>query len=94
MAQLLVLYKTPKDTAAFDKYYFETHAPLAKAIPGVRKYEVSQGRSIRRAGPPTFIWSPSCSSTAWRRCSRGWAARKVRRRPAICPISPAAVLSF
>ena len=51
MAQLLVLYKTPKDTAAFDKYYFETHAPIAKAIPGVRKYEVSQGPVNTPAGP-------------------------------------------
>jgi uncharacterized protein (TIGR02118 family) len=43
MAQLIVMYKTPKDTAAFDKHYFEKHVPLAKTIPGLRKYEVSQG---------------------------------------------------
>ena len=43
MARLLVLYKTPKDAAAFDKYYFETHVPIAKKIPGLKKYEVSRG---------------------------------------------------
>lgn len=43
MARLLVMYKTPRDTAAFDKHYFEKHVPLAKKIPGVRRYEVSQG---------------------------------------------------
>jgi uncharacterized protein (TIGR02118 family) len=43
MASLLVLYKTPKDTAAFDKYYAETHIPIAKKIPGLRRYEVSRG---------------------------------------------------
>jgi uncharacterized protein (TIGR02118 family) len=43
MAQLIVMYKTPNDTAAFDKHYFEKHVPLAKKIPGVRKYQVSQG---------------------------------------------------
>jgi uncharacterized protein (TIGR02118 family) len=43
MARLLVMYKTPRDKAAFDKHYFEKHVPLAKKIPGVRKYEVSQG---------------------------------------------------
>lgn len=43
MARLLVMYKTPKDTAAFDKYYFATHAPIAKNIPGLRHYEVSRG---------------------------------------------------
>ena len=51
MAQLVVLYKTPKDTAAFDRYYFETHIPLAKRIPGLRKYEVSQGPVVTPAGP-------------------------------------------
>lgn len=43
MARLLVMYKTPRDTAAFDKHYFEKHVPLAKKIPGVRGFEVSQG---------------------------------------------------
>ncbi len=43
MAQVIVIYKTPKDTAAFDSYYFEKHVPLAKSIPGLRKYEVSRG---------------------------------------------------
>lgn len=43
MARLLVMYKMPRDAAAFDKHYFEKHVPLAKKIPGVRKYEVSQG---------------------------------------------------
>ncbi len=43
MASVLVLYKTPADGTAFDRYYFETHVPIAKKIPGLRKYEVSQG---------------------------------------------------
>ena len=43
MAQLVVLYKTPKDAAAFDQHYAETHIPLAKKIPGLRRYEVSNG---------------------------------------------------
>ena len=43
MAQLVVTYKTPKDIAAFDKYYAETHMGLAKKIPGLKKYQLSQG---------------------------------------------------
>src|SRR5580700_585240 len=43
MARLVVLYKTPKDAGAFDAYYFNTHVPIAKRIPGLRKYEVSRG---------------------------------------------------
>jgi uncharacterized protein (TIGR02118 family) len=45
------LYKTPKDTAAFDKHYYEVHIPLAKKIPGLRKYEVSKGPVATPAGP-------------------------------------------
>ena len=51
MAEVVVLYKTPKDPAAFDKYYAETHIPLAKKLPGLRKYEVSQGPVATPAGP-------------------------------------------
>jgi uncharacterized protein (TIGR02118 family) len=43
MATLLALYKKPADETAFDKYYFETHAPLAKKVPGLRHYVVSAG---------------------------------------------------
>ena len=50
MARLVVMYKTPKDAAAFDKYYFEKHVPLAKKIAGVRKYEVSKGPIATPAG--------------------------------------------
>lgn len=51
MAQLVVLYKTPRDAAAFDKHYVEKHIPLAKKVPGVRKYEISQGPVATPAGP-------------------------------------------
>jgi uncharacterized protein (TIGR02118 family) len=54
MARLVVLYKTPKDPAAFDKHYFGTHVPLAKKIPGLRKYEVSQGPVASPDGPSGF----------------------------------------
>ena len=51
MAQLVVVYKTPKDPATFDKYYFETHVPIAKKISGVRKYQVSCGAVMTPVGP-------------------------------------------
>jgi uncharacterized protein (TIGR02118 family) len=54
MAQLLVMYKTPQDAAAFDKHYFEKHVPLAKSIPGVRKYDVSQGPVVTPGGPSGY----------------------------------------
>ena len=51
MATLIVLYKTPKDAAAFDKHYAETHIPLAKKLPGLRRYEISRGPVASPAGP-------------------------------------------
>ncbi len=43
MAQLVALYKHPADPKAFDDYYTSTHAPLAKTLDGLRKYEISTG---------------------------------------------------
>jgi uncharacterized protein (TIGR02118 family) len=51
MARLVVMYKTPRDAAAFDKHYFDKHVPLAKKIPGLRKYEVNNGPVATPAGP-------------------------------------------
>jgi uncharacterized protein (TIGR02118 family) len=51
MARLVVMYKTPKQAGVFDKYYFETHVPIAKRILGLRKYEVSHGPVVTPAGP-------------------------------------------
>ena len=52
MARLVVIYKKPVDVKAFEKHYFETHIPLAKKIPGLRKYEISNGPITVIAGPP------------------------------------------
>ncbi|AZO44406.1 MULTISPECIES: EthD family reductase [Mesorhizobium] len=42
MAKMLVIYKTPADPAAFDRHYFDIHLPLAKQLPGLRRYDVSK----------------------------------------------------
>lgn len=42
MVKFIALYKQPDDTAAFDKHYFEVHAPLAAKMPGIRKMEISK----------------------------------------------------
>jgi len=54
MARMVVIYKTPQDPAAFDKHYFEIHIPLAKKLPGLRKYEVSRGPIVSPAGGSGF----------------------------------------
>ncbi|KUM27413.1 hypothetical protein AU467_17225 [Mesorhizobium loti] len=50
MARMVVIYPTPKDVEAFDRHYFGIHVPLAKKIPGLRKYEVSDGPIATRLG--------------------------------------------
>lgn len=42
MIQLTVIYGRPQDPAAFDLYYQERHAPLAKTLPGLRGYVVNK----------------------------------------------------
>jgi len=43
MAMLIALYGTPDDPVAFDQYYFQTHVPIAKRLPGLRSYQVTRG---------------------------------------------------
>lgn len=52
MAQLLALYHQPADPAAFDRYYFGTHVPIAKKVPGLRSYIVNSGPVNVIAGIP------------------------------------------
>jgi len=50
MAHMIVIYKTPKDAAAFARHYFEVQVPLARQLPGLRKYETSRGPIISLYG--------------------------------------------
>lgn len=52
MARMVVIYRRPKDTQVFDEHYFNVHIPLAKQLPGLRKYEVSRGPVVAVAGDP------------------------------------------
>lgn len=54
MAKLVALYKKPSDAAAFNAYYFSTHVPIAKKIPGLRRYEVSAGPVATPQGDSTY----------------------------------------
>jgi uncharacterized protein (TIGR02118 family) len=41
MARFVVMYDTPSDIEAFERHYREVHIPLAKQLPGLRRYTVS-----------------------------------------------------
>lgn len=54
MAKIIAMYKTPTDPAAFDRYYFGPHVKLAKAVPGLKGYEITRGPVVTPAGPAPF----------------------------------------
>ena len=43
MAELIAVYRTPRNADAFNAYYFAKHAALAKTMPGLRSYQASDG---------------------------------------------------
>jgi uncharacterized protein (TIGR02118 family) len=53
-AVLVAAYKTPADPKAFTAYYFGTHAPKAKTLPGLLSYVVSEGAVATPAGPSPY----------------------------------------
>jgi uncharacterized protein (TIGR02118 family) len=57
MARMVVIYRSPADPRAFDRHYFDVHVPLAKKLPGLRKYEVSTGTiaALNAARDPYLI---------------------------------------
>ena len=42
MVKAVVLYGPPEDPDAFERYYAGTHTDLAKAIPGLRRFEAAR----------------------------------------------------
>ena len=43
MAAIVAVYKAPKSVDAFNTYYFTKHVPIARKIPGLLAYQVSDG---------------------------------------------------
>ncbi|HKO15368.1 MAG TPA: EthD family reductase [Gemmatimonadaceae bacterium] len=52
MARMVVIYRTPKDPAAFDAHYMNVHIPLARRLPGLRRYDISRRPILTPAGDP------------------------------------------
>ena len=50
MAQMIVIYRAPKNPAAFERHYLEAHVPLARQLPGLRSLEISRGPIISLYG--------------------------------------------
>ena len=80
----------PSDEAAFEKYYREVHAPLAAAVPGVRKLVLTRTCDGLEGGDPGFFRvaellfdSPeqmeACTGSAQWRAMREDAGKMVER---------------
>jgi uncharacterized protein (TIGR02118 family) len=54
-ARFIVLYGTPADPAAFERYYHDVHLPLAHHLPGLRSYTVARDASPVRGGEPYYL---------------------------------------
>jgi uncharacterized protein (TIGR02118 family) len=48
MVRFLAAYDKPDDPAAFDRHYREVHIPLAKQLPGLRRYTISRNAAPTR----------------------------------------------
>lgn len=54
MYRLTVLYGHPKDPAAFDRYYHETHIPIARRMKGLRGWTIGLCESAVPGEPPPY----------------------------------------
>lgn len=54
MIKLTVLYGHPTNTQDFERYYTETHLPLAATVPGVSRLELTRFGFGPDGGKPTF----------------------------------------
>ena len=61
MVKLVVLYGPPTDPTAFEDHYANTHAPLALAVPGLKRFE---------SGP--VVGTPDDSAPPFQRIAELW----------------------
>lgn len=54
-ARLIVLWGKPSDPAEFDRHYREVHVPLAKKLPGLRRYTLGRNVSALGGGEPYYL---------------------------------------
>lgn len=54
-ARLTVMWSTPQDPAEFDRHYQEVHIPLARKVPGLRRYTLSRNILQVRGDEPLYL---------------------------------------
>ena len=54
MVKIVVLYGPPENPDEFERYYADTHTALAKAIPGLRRFEAARGVATPDGSAPPY----------------------------------------
>lgn len=54
-ARFVALYETPADPALFEQHYREVHIPLARRLPGLRRYTVGRDPAATGDGRPYYM---------------------------------------
>src|SRR5689334_15670018 len=81
MAKVYAMYKRPADPAAFDRYYYATHVPIARKLPGLRHYEVTTGPvTMVGGGDAPYHLLAILTSTRWPPSRPRSPRRRDRRR--------------
>ena len=89
MAQMIVIYRTPRNPAAFDQHYFDVHVPLVRQLPGLRKLETSRGpiislhgaRDVHRVATLHFDSLSDINAAFASECGRACAADRQQLAP-------------
>jgi hypothetical protein len=81
MVRFSVVYQEPEDPTAFDRHYRKMHIPLARKLPGLRRYTISRDVAPIRGVILTTTLYRSSTGTTCRPSSGRFRRRKgVRRR--------------
>jgi uncharacterized protein (TIGR02118 family) len=56
MVKLIVAYGHPEDSDAFDRHYSETHDGLARAIPGLQRFEPGKVLGTADGSPAPYYF--------------------------------------
>src|SRR5437016_14471400 len=54
MVKLIALYKKPPDPSSFDRHYRDTHMPLVRKWPGLRKVELGRITGMLGGSEPPY----------------------------------------
>lgn len=55
MVKLVALYKKPNDPESFDRHYNQTHVPLVRKWPGLRRVEIGKVTGAIGGEPPYYL---------------------------------------